>query len=265
VILVHSKTPWLSFLTPRPQAYLRLFCFPYAGGDGLVIYRKWPEILPPTIEVCAVLMPGRGTRVAEPPFTNIHTSAKEIVAGIHPYLNKPFAFFGHSMGALLSFEVSRLLRRQYGLEPAHLFVSGRSAPHIPDPDPPTFNLPELEFLEELKRLNGTPPNVLGNAELMQLMLPLLRADFEACQTYRYTEGPRLSCALSAFGGTEDEVTPAEIDEWGKHTIGSFRRCMFPGEHFFINTQQRILLQILSDQLLKNLPAKNFFHNRPTPQ
>ena len=254
MIRVHLKTPWLHILTPRPEAYFRLFCFPYAGGDGLAIYRNWPELLPSAIEVCAVLMPGRGPRFQDSPFTDIHASAKEIVAGIRPCFDKPFAFFGHSMGALLSFEVSHLLKRQYKLEPVHLFVSGRRPPHIPDPDPPIFNLPELELLEELRRLKGTPLHILENAELMQLMLPLLRADFEACDTYRYMEGPRLSCALSAFGGTEDDVSPGEIDEWAKHTIGLFRRYMFPGGHFFINTQKRDLLQILSGQLLEKLPT-----------
>src|SRR5207237_545469 len=120
-----------------------------------------------------------------------------------PYLNKPFAFFGHSMGALLSFELARRLQGQYQLSPVRLFVSGRGAPHLPDLDTPRHTLPDAELLEELRRLNGTPMEILDHPELLQLMLPLLRADFAICETYVYADGVRLSCPLTALGGLND--------------------------------------------------------------
>ncbi|HEX8092144.1 MAG TPA: thioesterase domain-containing protein, partial [Blastocatellia bacterium] len=179
-----SKTvnKWVSFPKPRPKARLRLFCFPYAGGNTQ-IFRSWVNALPESVEACPIQLTGRAPRLMEKPFTRLLPLAHAIAEGMLPYCDKPFAMFGHSMGAMLSFEVARYLRSHSGAEPAQLFVAGRRAPHIPDTEPRTYNLPEPEFIEELRRINGTPQAVLDNEELMQLFLPVLRADFEVCQTY----------------------------------------------------------------------------------
>ena len=167
---------WVSWQSPNPQATLRLFCFPYAGGAALT-FRAWSDSLPMALEVCPVELPGRGKRIKSAPFTRLQLLVEAIAIAILPYLDKPFAFFGHSMGGLVSFELARLLRKNYGNSPVHLFISGYRAPQVPDPDPPIHALPEPEFLEELRRLNGTPEVVLENTELMQILLPALRADF----------------------------------------------------------------------------------------
>jgi medium-chain acyl-[acyl-carrier-protein] hydrolase len=247
------KTPstlnrWVTCPKPKPQAKLRLFCFHYAGG-GALIFRPWSDSLPPTVEVCAIELPGRGTRLMEPPFTQLEPLIQELTRVLLPYLDKPFAFFGHSMGALVSFELARILRRDYGLSPVHLFVSGRRAPQLPDPDPPIHTLPEPEFLDELRRYNGTPEAVLENAELMQLLLPSLRADFAVLETYVYTPEPPLECPITTFGGLSDrEASRDELEAWRDQTSAAFSLEMFPGDHFFVHSAQPLLLQALSREL-----------------
>ena len=239
---------WVTCPKLNPQASLRLFCFPYAGGSALS-FRNWPDLLPATIEVCPIELPGRGMRLKEAPFTQLAPLVEEIVQSLLPYLDKPFAFFGHSMGGLTSFEVARLLRRTYARNPAHLFVSGRRAPQIPDSDSPIHTLPDAEFLKELHRLNGTPEEVLANEELMQLLLPTLRADFAALETYTYQPESPLSRPITAFGGLQDpDVSCDMLEAWQEQTSATFSLQMFLGDHFFIHTAQSLLLQSLTQIL-----------------
>jgi medium-chain acyl-[acyl-carrier-protein] hydrolase len=164
-------------------------------------------------------------------------------------LATPFAFFGHSMGAMISFELARRLRREHDREPIHLFVSGRRAPQLPITEPPTYNLPEPQLIEDLRRLNGTPRAVLENPELLQLVLPLLRTDFEVCQTYTYTPQAPLSCPITVFGGLQDTEAPREsLAAWREQTTSSFTLRMFPGDHFFLHTTQHDMLRIIYEQL-----------------
>ena len=170
--------PWIACRKPRPQARLRLFCFPYAGG-GASIFRTWPDGLPADVEVCPVQLPGRGTRLMERPFTQLSPLVEALAQALLPLLDKPFAFFGHSLGALVSFELARHLRRQYGVHPVRLFVSACRAPQIPHRDRPIHTLPEAEFLAELRRLNGTPAEVLEHEELMRDRTSRLAGGFRA--------------------------------------------------------------------------------------
>ena len=241
------NSPWITFFKPNPQAKLRLFCFPYAGS-GANIYRNWPDKLPADIEVCPIQLPGRGSRLKEPPFTHMIPLVEALAAALYPFLNKSFAFFGHSMGAMISYELACLLRRRHVIEPAHLFVSGRRAPQLPD-STRTYDLPEGEFIQKLREIKGTPQEVLDHQELMRLMLPLLRADFEVCQTYVYKQELPLSCGITAFGGAEDEEeTRGVLEEWRARTSGSFTIWMLPGDHFFLHTSEELLLQMLTREL-----------------
>ena len=169
--------------------------------------------------------------------------------GIMPLLDKPFAFFGHSMGALISFELARLLREEQSVEPTALFISGRGAPQLESEDPITYDMPEDEFISELRRLNGTPREVLEHPELLQLMMPILRSDFELCQTYTYTNAPPLNCPIFAFGGLQDEDVPREnLEAWRDQTTSALTVRMFPGDHFFLHSSQSSLLRALSSDL-----------------
>ncbi len=247
-----STTPaasrWLSGYTPNPRADLRLFCFPYAGGAAN-IFHAWSKSLPTRVEVCPVQLPGRVSRLREPAFTGLEPLVETAARELLPYFDKPFAFFGHSMGAIISFELAHRLRLEHSHEPVHLFVSGRRAPQIPEDEPPTYNLPDDKFLDELRRLKGTPPEVLEHEELMKLVLPVLRADFELIQTYRYSPRTPLECPLTVFGGLDDtEVTRESLELWREMTTGAFKLRMLPGDHFFLNTAQPLLLQILARDL-----------------
>ena len=238
------------FLRHRPvsQPRLRLFCFPYAGGNAF-IYRSWGDQLPSHVELYSIEYPGRGSKLRQPAFTRVSTMLDFLYEGIVPLLDKPFAFFGHSMGALLCFELAHRLVVQKSLEPRALFLSGRSAPQIKSEEPVTFDLPEDEFISELRRLNGTPKEVLEHPELLQLMMPILRADFELCQTYSSTSTTPLNCPIFVFGGLQDEDVPREnLEGWREQTTSAFTVRMFPGDHFFLHSSQSLLLRALSSDL-----------------
>jgi medium-chain acyl-[acyl-carrier-protein] hydrolase len=243
----NSNNPWVARWRPNHAATMRLFCFPYAGGAAS-LYRTWGNSLPSHVEVCAIQLPGRGARMAEAPLTSLPDILRELSLAIRPYLDLPFAFFGHSMGAMLSLELARLLRRELGVNPVHLFVSGCRALQLRDPNRPTYNLPEPEFIEELRRLGGTPAEVLEHPELLGLILPLLRADFEVCQTYKYTPGRPLPCPITAFGGTQDKTGRAEMEAWREQTTAAFTLRMFPGDHFFLHGVEAKILELIAHAL-----------------
>ncbi len=248
----HATSSWLSSYRPNPEAALRLFCFPYAGGAASV-FRKWADALPPTVEVCPVQLPGRDRRWREPPYTNLRLLIEAIAGEFRDYWQKPFAFFGHSMGAIVSFELARRVRAEHGFEPVHLFVSGRRAPQLKGNESVTYNLPRGAFIEELRRLNGTPAEVLEQPELMELMLPVLRADFEVVQTYLYATEPPFTCPLTAFGGLQDiEASREELEAWREQTTGAYSLRMLAGDHFFLNQAQPLLLEMLSQQLSRSI-------------
>ena len=252
-------SPWLNRSPRNPGAGLRLFCFPYAGG-GANTYREWPAGLPNSVRVCPVQLPGRETRLRELPLNQISSLVPAIADAILPYLQQPFAFYGHSMGALIGFELSRYLRREHGLQPAQLFVSARSAPQLPPLEPPIHLLPEPEFAERLRELDGTPRQVLEEPELMQMMIPILRADFTVCETYVYTDDLPFDFPITVYGGLQDKkITRDRLDAWRVHTTAPFAVRMFPGGHFFIQPQQRQLLQTLHtdlDQLTLTSPSQS---------
>jgi medium-chain acyl-[acyl-carrier-protein] hydrolase len=254
-------TPWLNFFQHNPKASLRLFCFPYAGGAAS-IFRNWADHLPADIELCPVQLPGRGARMREAPFVKVPGLITALCQELLPYLDKPFVFFGHSLGALIGFELAGKLSQDYQLEPLHLFVSGRRAPQVPDTRPNTYDLPEEEFVKELRRLNGTPTEVLDQPELLQLITPTLRADFELCETYEYLTRPPLTCPITALGGLYDEDVPREqLEPWREHTSASFSLKMLPGDHFFVHSAESMLLQILALELKAVLSGLNHHRDR----
>ena len=227
---------------------MRLFCFAYAGGSA-VIYHSWQRHLPTFVEVCPVELPGRGGRMQEEPFKRMEPLVDALAEALLPYLDKPFAFFGHSMGALLSFELARQLRRGQDLKPAHLFISGHNAPQMHIFYPARHALPKAEFINLLVQMNGTPAEVLENAELMQILMPVLQADFAICDFYRYRDEPPLDCAISVFGGLQDqEMCRGKLEAWREQTNLAFSLQMFPGDHFFIHTAKPLLLESLYRQL-----------------
>jgi surfactin synthase thioesterase subunit len=243
---------WLVGFGDSERASLRLFCFPYAGG-GALVYRDWHRIFPASIGVYAAQLPGRGDRLAEAPYIDLPALIEPLTEAIRSHLDKPFAFFGHSMGALIAFELARKLRYEYGIEPAHLLVSGRRAPQLAESDSVTYNLDDAEFIEELRLLNGTPKAILENPELMQMLGPALRADFQICETYVYTDSPPLRCPITVFGGLQDNgVTREYLQPWRNNTSGSFKLKLLPGDHFFLHSSEALLLRLIAHELHQHI-------------
>ena len=243
-------TPWLAYLKPNPYARVRLFCFSYAGGSASV-YRRWHW--PEALDVCPVQLPGRETRLMEKPLTRMDKLSALLVGALEPYLDMPFAFFGHSLGAVVSYEVAQRLRMARADRlPGHLLVSARRAPQILLRQEPLYHLPDEAFKNGLKQLKGTPQAVLENAELMELMLPALRADFELDETYRHrVDDLPLDCPLTAFGGMEDvDVPRVELEAWRDVTRSRFRLKLFRGDHFFLHRESEALSAAIAEALLE---------------
>lgn len=228
---------WIRCPHPRPQARLRLFCLPYAGGSA-GIYQHWTKLSLPKVEICPIELPGHGTRLPQPPFTNINRLVQSLGEALLPWLNKPFAFFGHSLGGLIAFELTRWLRHSQQVEPQHLWVSGARAPHLAATSPPIHALPRTDFIAQLRRYNGTPTAILENTELMNLLLPVLRADFMLLETYQYQEQPPIPSPITALWGEQDTIVSLEeTTPWQVHTAGTFTLESLPGNHFFVHHLQ----------------------------
>ncbi|MEA2792145.1 MAG: hypothetical protein QOG73_4551 [Acetobacteraceae bacterium] len=244
---VPAASASLRFRQSNPAAALRLFCFPYAGGSAAV-YRNWTD-LPPEIEVCPVQLPGRDERFREPAFTRADALCDALVVALADYLDRPFAIFGHSMGAIIAHEFTRRLQAR-GLAPRHLFVSGQRAPHIPLRRPRSFDLPDPAFKNRLRELNGTPEEVLQDVELMELLLPRLRGDFELSETYTCAYDMPLSCPITAFGGAQDhEVSETDLAAWRHLTTSAFDIAVFPGGHFYLEQEGQTLRRRIAARLL----------------
>lgn len=250
----NGSNPWIAYRRARPAARLRLFCFPYAGG-GASVYRGWADELPEAIEVCPVQPPGREGRIRQPPHRDLDSLVEALDEGLAAELDeRPFAFFGHSLGAIAAYELARRRRAGGRTGPIHLLVSAHSAPSLPDEDEPIHDLPPDRFLARLRDLNGTPAEVLDHPELMSLIEPLLRADFRVNETYRHRPGEPLDCAVTAIGGFRDgEVPKAKLEPWREVSRGPFRLHMVPGDHFFLSGPGKPhLLRLVGEALAGHL-------------
>ena len=242
------ETPWIIRTPTKVQPRLRLFCFPYAGG-GASIYRTWCGKLPADIEICAIQLPGREGRFREAAFTQLEPLVQKLAQELQPSLSLPFAFFGYSLGALISFELTRYLRRYKMAGPNHLFLAAHRAPQLPPQNDAIHALPDGEFAQALHDLGGTPQAVLQNEEIMQMMSPMLRADFQVYETYGYKNDAPFTCPITAFGGTQDTtVSETELAAWHEQTSSTFKLHMLPGDHFFLHSKQDLLAQILTQKL-----------------
>lgn len=227
---------------------MRLFCFPYAGGSS-ASFQSWPDLLPEWIDVRPVQLPGRWARFQERPLRRI----EDVVSGLGPVLastlDMPFAFFGHSMGSVLAYETARYLRRERQPLPSHLFVSGRRGPHLPQEDLLPQDASDETFVEHLQTLGGTPPEVLNKPELLALLLPILRADFDMCRAYRWLPERPLPCPITVCVGEHDEEgQDAYARAWQDHTTRDLEVFKFCGGHFFVHTSAAAVLHVIGSSL-----------------
>jgi len=243
-----AVNPWFPLAAPERETRLRLFCFPHAGG-GASSFHGWGDLLPKTVSVRPVRLPGRESRTVEPPLGTMAALVEALGEAIQPCLDQPFAFFGHSMGAAVAFELARRLRGRSQPLPRCLFVSGARAPQFrlgwaPPPEPS-----EAEFFEQVRRLEGAPKDVLDHEELMRIVLPALRADAALYRNYIYSEEPPLPCPIRAYGGEADpNVTREHLEAWRRQTTAAFSMRIFPGGHFFLNTSRQAFLEALAGDI-----------------
>jgi medium-chain acyl-[acyl-carrier-protein] hydrolase len=250
---MRNTSRWAVQLNPDTDARLHLFCFPSAGS-GANSFKHWNARLPKWLKAFGIQYPGRETRWNEPAIKNAKTLAAQIAGSILPLLeDRPFAFFGHSFGALLAFEVSHILKSNQMPTPKRLFVSARRAPHIHAETPELSTLNDHALIEKLRQFNGTPAAVLESEEMMALMAPIIRADFEADETYRPDWTSLLDVDMSIYGGKRDSHVPyKKLSAWAKHTTGASTIHTFSGDHFYLNDLGSSMFGIMEQELLQYL-------------
>jgi len=239
------RQKWFKPSVERPDAVLRLFCFHYAGG-GANLYRTWGRHLPDTVEVCPIQLPGRETRICDQPYTRLNLLVDDLLTDVFTQQDKPFALFGHSMGAVIAHELAHEIEERALGHLAALMVSGRRAPHLPSTEPDIHTLPEAEFIQKIREFGGTPEEVLEMPELLELLIPLLRSDFELLETQGHVRQSKLSCPIYAFGGTDDVKVPWDtVEGWCEHTKADFDSRQYDGGHFFVQSCQEQLMRDLN--------------------
>jgi len=245
-----SAKSWL-IMSPRATRRVRLYCFSYAGGNAAA-YMPWQTALEPDIEVCAFQLPGRGARMAEAPCTSLPALIASICAVLADecrHDQRPFAFFGHSLGALLAFEAIRHCVTLGLPLPQRLIVSGCDAPQHRRPSKGLHRMPDDQLIAALARYNGSPPEVLAHRELMDLLLPSLRADFSLAENYTYRAAPPLAVPITVLAGKRDShVQPDKVGEWRAETTAACQVRWFEGNHFFIQPERDGVLEFLASEL-----------------
>ncbi|GAA1274255.1 hypothetical protein GCM10009665_72240 [Kitasatospora nipponensis] len=236
--------PWVRCHQPRPAARLRLICF-HPSGAGSIFYREWAQKLPADVEVLAVQLPGRETRIMEPCLTEYRETVERLHSAVRPYLDRPYALFGHSLGALLAYGVALAAQRDGDPAPARLLVSGSGGPGSVHPKRGRGGWSEEDLIEDLRTMGGTPEEVLRNRDLLDLILPVLRADFTICDTFDDQGRPQLDCPISVFGGLDDFTGAEDLARWESATRAGATVRTYPGGHFFLSEPSPAAPEVLA--------------------
>ncbi|MER8262134.1 thioesterase II family protein [Streptomyces albidoflavus] len=243
---------WIRRYHPAPGAGVRLVCLPHAGGSASYWF-PMSAALAPRVDVLSVQYPGRQDRHAEPCRESVAELADGVAEALAPYTGRPLALFGHSMGAVVGFEVARRLEER-GTTPAALFVSGRRAPSL-HRDENVHQRDTEGIVAELKQLGGTDQRAFADPEILDMILPAVRADYKAVESYRYAPGTPLSCPLHVLtGDTDPRVTLDEARAWQSHTTGDVTLRVFSGGHFYLTDHQPAILSLVTDELLSTAAA-----------
>ncbi|MFA0812843.1 thioesterase II family protein [Microbulbifer epialgicus] len=254
-----NQSKWFVCSKKRLSAKMRLFCLPYAGGNAST-YLPWEESLPEFVKLIAIQPPGRANRICEAKYTSMYSLVTDMYQAIEPYLDKPYVIFGHSVGSRVGFELVRSIKQNGKLMPIHFFASGSRAPNICGATKKIYNLPESEFIKELMSFNGTPKELFKNRELLSLLIPLLRADFQISEDYQFTGDECLKCDLSIFSGeSDDSISESELIEWKRFFNGRNSSEVFQGGHFFIQQDRDSVVRKISTTL-NNILLHTMGHN-----
>lgn len=228
-----SSISWVTSPRQDKEVKLRMFCFPFAGGVSSY-FNGWKNKVPIGVDLCPVMLPGREKLIRQPPITDINELCNLLVNELGSFLNVPYVFFGHSMGALISYELARTLREQSYRLPLHLFLSAFPAPGVIARPDPIHDLDDSAFKEAIASFNGTPREVLEDDALMSVILPYLRADFKMIETYIYRHLTPLPIPFSVYGGDRDYISRADLLKWKFHTSSSCQMHTFSGGHFYLS-------------------------------
>lgn len=242
-----TSTPWL-IRRRGSSGRIRLYCFPYAGGNAFH-FLPWQTTLGPTIEVCAVQLPGRGERLGEAPYKSLPALIETVAAVIARQDPGPFAFFGHSLGGLIAFEVARYCKRINLTRPVRIFASGCDAPQHRSASRRLHELGDDALIAALKEYDGAPSSVFENTELMALTLPAIRSDFALAEKYHYRPGPPLDIPITVLAGKlDDRISAEQVEGWQKETTGTCHIRWFDGGHFFIHSERNAVIECLKTEL-----------------
>jgi medium-chain acyl-[acyl-carrier-protein] hydrolase len=240
---------WLFFPLKKERAKVRLFCFSYAGGGSSIFY-KWPESMG-DIEVVSVRLPGRERRIREKPYTAMDELVFDFLPILETFYDKPFAFYGHSLGGLITFELSRQLQKSERPMPAHLFVASTYAPHVAHSRQSFHYDPDDQFLRKVMEYGGLSQQLLNDKSLVRLMLPILRADFQIIANYVCKANDKLNIPITVLGGLEDRIiTRHELGKWREYTTFNLEMKLFAGGHFFLETSSEKLLKFIHHRLIR---------------
>lgn len=235
---------WFVRLNNELDVKMRLICFPYAGG-GIATYQPWKTQLPENVELIAMHPPARGMRITEPPIKNMDELVTSLLPEFKALTDKPYILLGHSLGSRVAFEVVKSVAKKQWSMPSLLVASGSRAPHIPMDRPLTQHLSDEDFVNTLRELNGTPKEILDNQALMDIFLPMLRADFTMSENYLADESIVLPCNIKVLGGRQDrDVSEVQLKAWQKFSRSHVPVTLFDGDHFFIeNCREKVLLEL----------------------
>lgn len=248
--LIFSSDKWFATIKQNPKAEIKMFCFPYGGGNASV-FTGWPKFLPDFVELYAIQLPGRANRISESPIVNMNDLLTKLSLLLVRYIDRPYVFFGHSLGALIAFEISKRMEKVFGYQPEWLFLSAHSPPGL-ERKIKLYELSDDDFISEIRKKNGTPKEIFDNEELLSYVLPVLKSDYKLSETYSYNDLTKVNIPLHVFGGDYDlTVTEKILMLWKDFsTSNEFSFKSFPGDHFFLNKNQfeSKLLEEVSNKL-----------------
>ena len=256
---VQNSIPKFVRQTPVAEARVRLFCLPFAGGSSAV-FHGWGARLKPEIEVWVAQPRARGMRFREAPLKSVAEMADEYLEAMRPGLTggQAFAFYGHSLGGLLAFEMTRRMQAEGLAMPEHIFIGATLPPHFGLVYPRIAHLDDGLFVEAIQeRYGGIPAEVLQEPELMAIFLPALKSDFAAYEKHTHRHGKAIPVPLTIFAGAGDRIsTAAALEEWERHTSAPFELRTAPGDHFFLAESSELVLrrirQVLSEGVVREL-------------